>query len=130
MTNHHEPAIVDVGFKSNRRGGWWYREPSNRYTIQIVPSVKERRGWTLGIARPQRRQTSARVKGMQWGKRSYPSPEAAAFQAFRVVQDTGKADQLATAMQKRQEERMQTVKQRIKDFTGGSHDEAEDTNLD
>lgn len=42
---HQEPAIVDAGFKSNKRGGWWYREPANRYTIQIVPSGKSQRGW-------------------------------------------------------------------------------------
>ena len=45
---------VDVGFSHNKRGGWWYREPQNRYTLQIVPSGKERRGWTLGIALPGR----------------------------------------------------------------------------
>ena len=26
---HDEPAFVALGFKSNRRGGWWFREPSN-----------------------------------------------------------------------------------------------------
>ena len=35
---HDEPVIIDIGFKSNRRGGWWFREPSNAYTLQIVPS--------------------------------------------------------------------------------------------
>ena len=34
----HEPVITDIGFKSNRRGGWWFREPSNAYTLQIVSS--------------------------------------------------------------------------------------------
>ena len=33
-----EPVIIDIGFKSNRRGGWWFREPSNAYTLQIVSS--------------------------------------------------------------------------------------------
>ena len=36
--SHDEPVIIDIGFKSNRRGGWWFREPSNAYTLQIVPS--------------------------------------------------------------------------------------------
>ena len=37
-SKHPEPAIVDAGFTHNRRGGWWFREPSNAYTLQIVPS--------------------------------------------------------------------------------------------
>ena len=102
---HDEPVIIDIGFKSNRRGGWWFREPSNAYTLQIVSSGKERRGWCLGIARPG---------GMVWGKKAYPSPEAAAFQAFRVVGDIELADMLAEAMQARQDERMQDIQERIK----------------
>ena len=35
--NNEEPAFVELGFKTNRRGGWWYREPINQYTIQIIP---------------------------------------------------------------------------------------------
>ena len=87
--SHDEPVIIDIGFKSNRRGGWWFREPSNAYTLQIVSSGKERRGWCLGIARSG---------GMKWGKKAYPSPEAATFQACRVVDDIALADMLADAM--------------------------------
>ena len=108
---HDEPAFVALGFKPNRRGGWWFREPSNAYTLQIVPSREERRGWCLGIARPS---------GMVWGKKAYPSPEAAAFQAFRVVDDIAQADLLAEVMQKRQEERMQEIGKRIKRFKEGN----------
>ena len=79
--------------------------PSNAYTLQIVPSREERRGWCLGIARPS---------GMVWGKKAYPAPEAAAFQAFRVVDDIAQADRLAEAMRAGQEERMQEIVERIK----------------
>ena len=79
--------------------------PSNAYTLQIVPSREERRGWCLGIARPS---------GMVWGKKAYPAPEAAAFQAFRVVDDIAQADRLAEAMRTRQDERMQEIVERIK----------------
>ena len=111
MIDNQEPAIVDVGFSHNKRGGWWYREPLNRYTLQIVPSGKERRGWCLGIARPG---------GMVWGKKAYPSPEAAAFQAFRVVDDIELADMLAEAMRTRQDERMQEIGKRIKRLKEGN----------
>ena len=110
---HDEPAFVALGFKSNRRGGWWFREPSNAYTLKIVPSREERRGWCLGIARQRRR-------GMAWGKKTYPSPEAAAFQAFRVVGDIALADTLAEAMQARQDERMQGIGKRIKRLKEGN----------
>ena len=80
--------------------------PSNAYTLQIVPSREERRGWCLGIARPS---------GMVLGeKKAYPAPEAAAFQAFRVVDDIAQADRLAEAMRAGQEERMQEIVERIK----------------
>ena len=102
---HDEPAFVALGFKSNRRGGWWFRAPSNAYTLQIVPSGEERRGWRLGIARPG---------GMVWGKKAYPSPEAAVFQASRVVDDIELADMLAEAMRARDDERMQEIQGRIK----------------
>ena len=54
---HPEPIIIEIGFKPNRCGGWWYREPNNPYTLQIVPAkisdpTKDERGWRLGIARP------------------------------------------------------------------------------
>ena len=111
--SHDEPVIIDIGFKSNRRGGWWFREPSNAYTLQIVPSGgKERRGWRLGIARPS--------EGMQWGKKAYPSPEAAVFQASRVVDDIALADMLAEAMRARQEERIQEIGKRIKRLKEGN----------
>ena len=102
---HDEPAFVALGFKSNRRGGWWFRAPSNAYTLQIVPSREERRGWCLGIARSG---------GMKWGKKAYPSPEAATFQASRVVDDIALADMLAEAMQAMQDERVQEIGKRIK----------------
>ena len=109
---HDEPVIIDIGFKSNRRGGWWFRAPSNRYTIQIVPSGgKERRGWTLGIARPS---------DIKWGKMSFPAPEAAALHAFRVVDDIALADMLADAMRAGQDERMQEIGKRIKRFKEGN----------
>ena len=107
---HDEPAFVALGFKSNRRGGWWFRAPSNAYTLQIVPSREERRGWCLGIARSG---------GMKWGKKAYPSPEAATFQASRVVDDIALADMLADAMRARQDERMQVIGKRIKRFKEG-----------
>ena len=52
---HSEPIIIEIGFKPNRRGGWWYQEPQNAYTTQIVPAnisdpTKDERGWRLGIA--------------------------------------------------------------------------------
>ena len=110
--SHDEPVITDIGFKSNRRGGWWFREPSNAYTLQIVPSGgKERRGWCLGIARSG---------GMKWGKKAYPSPEAAVFQACRVVDDIALADMLADAMLARQDERVQEIGKRIKRFKEGN----------
>ena len=89
---HTEPALVDCGWRANKRGGWWYREPNNRYTIQIVPSGKERRGWTLGIAHGG---------PMRWGKKTYPSPEAAAFTAMRVVQGRGKDGRARTGHERK-----------------------------
>ena len=47
---NQEPVIVEIGFKPNRRDGWWYQELQNRYSIQIIPSGKGQRGWRLGIA--------------------------------------------------------------------------------
>ena len=108
---HDEPVIIDIGFKSNRRGGWWFREPSNAYTLQIVSSGKERRGWCLGIARPS---------GMKWGKKAYPSPEAAVFQACRVVDDIALADMLADAMLAGEDDRVQEIGKRIKRFKEGN----------
>ena len=71
-----------------RRWGWWYREPANKYTLQIIPSGKECRGWMLGIA----------LGGpLQWGKKTYPSPEAAAFASFWETGDTAQAERLALA---------------------------------
>ena len=109
--SHDEPVITDIGFKSNRRGGWWFRAPSNAYTLQIVSSGKERRGWCLGIARSG---------GMKWGKKAYPSPEAAVFQACRVVEDIALADMLADAMRARHDERVQVIGKRIKRLKEGN----------
>lgn len=86
---HPEPAIVDLGFLPNKRGGWWYREPSNAYTIQIIPAGKERRGWMLGIAHGGM---------MRWGRNTYPAPEAAAITALRHVADTERCDRLSEIM--------------------------------
>ena len=85
--------------------------PSNAYTLQIVPSREERRGWCLGIARPS---------GMVWGKKAYPAPEAAAFQACRVVEDNALADRIAEAMRARQEERIQEITARIRRLKEGN----------
>ena len=58
---------------------------------------------------------------MVWGKKAYPSPEAAVFQASRVVEDIALAEgftseplMLAEAMRARQDERMQDIQGRIK----------------
>ena len=117
MEKKPEPSIVDCGFQANRWGGWWFRAPWNAYTLQIVPSGgKERRGWCLGIARPS---------SMKWAKKAYPSPEAAAFQAFRVLGDIELADMLAEAMQARQDERMQDIQGRIKRWSFTSETQKE-----
>ena len=50
----------------------------------------------------------------------FPSPEAAAFQAFRVVEDIALADMLADAMRARQDERMQEIGKRIKRLKEGN----------
>ena len=57
---------------------------------------------------------------MRWGKKAYPSPEAAVFQAFRVVDDIALADMLAEAMRARQDERMQDIQERIKRLKEGN----------
>ena len=57
---------------------------------------------------------------MVWGKKAYPAPEAAAFQAFRVVDDIALADMLAEAMRARQDERMQEIGKRIKRLKEGN----------
>ena len=57
---------------------------------------------------------------MVWGKKAYPAPEAAAFQAFRVVEDKALADMLAEVMQARQDERMQEIGKRIKRLKEGN----------
>ena len=60
--SHDEPVIIDIGFKSNRRGGWWFREPSNAYTLQIVPSglpLEHVRVATASSSLPPRERTTA-----------------------------------------------------------------------
>ena len=57
---------------------------------------------------------------MVWGKKAYPSPEAAAFQAFRVVEDIAQADMLAEAMRAGQDDRVQEIEKRIKRFKEGN----------
>jgi len=106
-----EPSIVDCGFQANRWGGWWYREPQNRYTIQIVPTntIHESRDWRLGIARPDGR-------GMIWGKIDFPAPEAAALHACRVVKDEGLRDKIAQAMTLNQQLRENGIKRALDNF--------------
>ena len=108
-SKHPEPAIVDAGFTHNRRGGWWFREPSNAYTLQIVPSREERRGWCLGIARQN-------GKGMVWGKMKFPAPEAAALHASRVVHDDRLRDAIVQAMTDNHRERESGIKRAIDNF--------------
>ena len=64
---------------------------------------------------------------MVWGKKAYPSPEAATFQASRVVEDIALAEgvtseplMLAEAMRARQDERMQEIGKRIKRLKEGT----------
>ena len=54
--------------------------------------------------------------GEAWSGERKPTHhrEAAAFQAFRVVDDIALADMLAEAMRARQDERMQEIGKRIK----------------
>ena len=111
MEKKQEPAIVDCGFHPNKWGGWWYREPSNRYTLQIVPTntCHESRDWRLGIARPGGR-------GMIWGKMEFPAPEAAALHACRVVHDEGLRDRIAQAMTDNHYQRESAIKRAIDNF--------------
>lgn len=116
MSAQQEPASVDVGFSHNKRGGWWYREPKKRYTLQIIPAGKERRGWMLGI-----------VLGgpIRWGRRSYPSPDAAAFQACRVVEDKPLADRIADAMRARHDARKLEIHAQLKRERRGAKRDAD-----
>ena len=111
---HPEPAIVDVGFTQNRRGGWWYRELQNRYTIQIVPAnlfnpESDERGWRIGLARPG-------GEGMRWGSMLFPAPEAAALHACRVIHDDGLRDAIVQAMSDNHEKRTKGIKRAIDNF--------------
>ena len=106
-----EPAIVDCGFIPNRWGGWWYREPQNRHTIQIVPTstIHESRDWRLGIARNDGR-------GMVWGTMEFPAPEAAALHACRVVRDDDLRDRIVQAMTENQQQRVSGIKRALDNF--------------
>lgn len=109
---HSEPIIIEIGFKPNLRGGWWYQEPQNAYTIQIVPAnisdpTKDERRWRLGIARPG---------GMQWGKMLFPAPEAAALHACRVVKDEILRDQIAETMVRKQQQYQMQIKRALHSF--------------
>lgn len=107
---HQEPIIVDIGFKPNRRGGWWYQEPNNHYTLQIIPAGKERRGWVLGIAH----------RGpMRWGRKTYPAPEAAALHACRVVKDDQLCELIADTMTHKHQERQERIQQELHDLMEG-----------
>ena len=123
MEKKSEPAIVDCGFIPNRWGGWWYRAPSNAYTIQIIPTntIHEKRNWKLGIARPKvapRRDGPRRRNhgGMKWGKMEFPAPEAAALHACRVVHDEGLRDRIAQAMTDNHYQRESAIKHAIDNF--------------
>ena len=111
MEKKPEPSIVDCGFQANRWGGWWYRAPSNAYTIQIIPTntIHESRDWRIGIARPDGR-------GMIWGKMEFPAPEAAALHACRVVHDEGLRDRIAQAMTDNHYQRESAIKYAIDNF--------------
>lgn len=106
-----EPAIIDAGFQPNKWGGWWYREPHNLYTIQIMPTntIYEKRDWRLGIARPDGR-------GLIWGKMEFPAPEAAALHACRVVHDDGLRDAIVQAMKDNHEQRTEGIRRAIEGF--------------
>ena len=97
MSDHKEPSFVHIGFSANKTGGWWYRHPQNRYTIQIVPAnyfdpTRDERGWRIGIARPG-------GLGMRWGLMTFSAPEAAALHACRVVKDAALRDRIWESMQ-------------------------------
>ena len=107
---HPEPSFVNIGFQPNNRwGGWWYREPNDRYTIQIVPAnifdpTHDERSWWLGIAH----------RGpMKWGLMVFPAPEAAALHACRVVNDDDLLNHITTAMQANYDNYQQRIKRTI-----------------
>ena len=107
---HGEPAIVNVGFMPNCWGGWWFTDPDNRFTIQILPSntIHESRDWKLGIARPGR--------GMEWGNLSFPAPEAAALHACRVLGDDQLRDRITFAMEDKHREHEERAQRAINNF--------------
>ena len=72
----------------------------NSYCL-VYHSQKNAEPGALGIAQT--------LEVCVWGKKAYPSPEAAVFQACRVVEDKALADMLAEVMQARQDERMQEI---------------------
>ena len=82
----------------------------NSYCL-VYHSQKNAEAGALGIAQ---------TRWLHWGKKAYPSPEAAVFQASRVVEDIALADMLAEAMRARQDERMQEIGKRIKRLKEGT----------
>ena len=111
---HKEPAFVHIGFKANKTGDWWYRHPSNRYTIQIVPAnyfdpQSDERGGRIGIARPG-------GEGMKWGLLTFTAPEAAALHAARVVHDDNLRDRLWETMQQAHEQHKARIQRAIYHF--------------
>ena len=78
---------------------------------RLCRQEKNAGGWCLGIARSG---------GMKWGKKAYPSPEAAVFQACRVVDDIALADMLADTMLAGEDDRVQEIEKRIKRFKEGN----------
>ena len=105
-----EPAIVDVGFMPNCWGGWWFTDPDNRFTIQILPTntIHESRDWKLGIARPGR--------GIKWGTLAFPAPEAAALHACRVLGDDQLRDRITFAMEDKHREHEARAQRAINNF--------------
>lgn len=74
---NNQPKIEALGWKHNRSGGWWYREPDNRYTVQILPSSFNH-GLRIGIAQQA---------PMRWLRRNFTSPDDAAAYALKEVGD-------------------------------------------
>ena len=105
-----EPAIVEVGFMPNSWGSWWYRDPNNRYTIQILPTstIHDSCDWQLGIARPGR--------GIKWGTLAFPAPEAAALHACRVLGDDQLRDRITFAMEDKHREHEERAQRAINNF--------------
>ena len=80
---HDEPAFVALGFKPNRRGGWWFPRAQQR----LHPPDRAVKGRTpvAGVL--------ALLALVAWSGERKPTQRRrhAAFQAFRVVDDIAQA---------------------------------------